>query len=38
MRSFTKNAFAGKAILDDADKDQSDLLNEFLGTKPKVID
>ena len=39
IRSFGKYIFAGKITLDNADKDQSNLLNEFIDsnktTKPR---
>ena len=38
---LTKNAFDGKITLDNAHKDQSDLLNDcidFRGTKPRNIE
>ena len=35
IRSFAKNIYVGKITLDDADKTQSDLLNEFPDFKEK---
>ena len=41
IRSLAKNIFGVKTTLDNADKNQGDLLNDFIdskkGTKPKVI-
>ena len=42
IRSFAKNIFVGKSTLDNADKDQSDLLNDFIDfnkrAKPRDIE
>ena len=36
IRSLPENIFAGKIISDIADKDQSDLLNDFADFKKRV--
>ena len=36
IRSFAKTIFAGKITLDNADKDQSDLLNDFIDFKKET--
>ena len=35
IRPFSKNSLAGKTTLNKADRDQSDLLNNFLDFKKK---
>ena len=36
IRSFAKTIFASKITLDNADKDQSDLLNDFVDFKKET--